>query len=123
MKKLLTILALAVCCAMATTSCDKPAGNSDEWVYYNVNPNGEFSRSNALAICAKMRTAMEDANLTNDVGLARRNDAKAIHICDAVYEDTKNQATASFSLALNVQDTNGKTTNLKIYNYNQPTGL
>lgn len=118
MKKLLVTLALAIVCALVMTSCDKPSGNTDEWVYYTVNPNGEFSRSNALAICAKMRSAMEDAGLTNDVGLARRNDARAIQLCDAVYENIKNQATATFSLALNVQDSKGKTTNLRTYDFN-----
>lgn len=110
-------LALAICCAMAMTSCDQLNNNSDEWVYYSVNPDGEFSGTNAMEVAQNMRAALQ-SELTNDVGLARRNDSKAIQICDRVYNDTKLTAIGKFKIALNLQDSNGKTSNLKTYNYN-----
>ena len=115
MKKLLMTLALAICCALAMTSCNQLG--TDEWVYYSVNPNGEFSGTNAMAVAQLMRAALQ-TELTNDIGLAKRNDSKAIQLCDRVYNDTKLISTGRFQILLDVKDFNGNTSNLKTYNYN-----
>lgn len=120
MKKLLTTLALAICCAMAMTSCDGlNNNNNDDWVYYTVNPDGEFSGTSALAVKGQMFSAIVNANLTNDVGLGRRNDsAKVIQICDGVYNDTKATAVGTFTIVVTLSDFNGQSTTLKSYKYN-----
>lgn len=98
MKNYLIILTLAFCCAGLFSSCQK--AESDEWVYYTVNPAKSFS-GDCLSICDQMRSGLQ-AGLQSSYGMYKRDDAKAISICDKVYENTKPGEKSHFTIVLTV---------------------
>ena len=119
MKKTLLLLAAFFCCAIILTSCGKDE-TADDWVSYTVNPSETFS-GNCLSICEQMRTALK-SEMTTSYSMFKRDDAKAITICDRVYNSTKATATASFTIVLSVsKGSTGpddiKLTTLKTYEY------
>lgn len=118
MKKVLMTLAAVLCCALffSLTSCTKNESVSD-YAAYTVNPSGTFS-GNCLAICEEMRSALATGMpLDNNTG--KRNDKKAISICDEVYK--KASATAHFKIVLNVtpfgNGMNNTTSTIKTYEF------
>ena len=120
MKKILMTLAAVLCCAMISTvftSCNKDEESISDYAAYTVNPDGTFS-GNCLAICEKMRDALE-TGMPMDERTCKRDDEKAIRICDEVYKNTN--ATAHFKIVLQVtplgNGTNNTTTTIKTYEY------
>lgn len=121
MKKIMMTLAAVLCCAMISTvftACSSDDNDSvSNYAAYTVNPSGEFS-GNCLTICEEMRNALQTGMpLENNV--CKRDDAKAIRICDEVYNKTT--ATAHFKIALDVtpfgNGVNNTSTTIKTYEY------
>lgn len=120
MKKIMMMFAAVLCCAMISTmftSCSKDEESISDYASYTVNPKGTFS-GNCLAICQKMRDALEESMPLDD-NIGKRDDEKAIRICDEVYKNTN--ATAHFKIVLLVtplgNGVNNTTTEMKIYEY------
>ena len=112
--------AAVLCCAMISTmftSCGKDEESISDYAAYTVNPDGTFS-GNCLAICQKMRDALEESMPLND-RIGTRDDDKAIRICDEVYKNTN--ATAHFKIVLSVtplgNGMNNTTSVIKTYEY------
>ena len=114
MKKILIMLTIALCCAGALSSCQK--ADSDEWVFYTVNPSGTFSGFNCPIICSQMTSELQ-AGLTYNNGMYKRNDSKAISICDKVYERTKPGEKSHFTIVLTVSKGSAPDKTLKSYVY------
>ena len=98
MKKFLIMLTFALCFAGVLSSCQK--AESDEWVFYTVNPEGSFS-GNCLSICNQMKSELQAA-IPYSYGMFKRDDAKAISVCDQVYESTKPGEKAHYTIILTV---------------------
>lgn len=116
MKKAIMILAAVLCCALFSTSCEKNESVSD-FAAYTINPSGSFS-GNCLAICEQMREALrKDMPLENNI--CKRNDKKAISICDEVVKQVT--ATAHFKIVLDVtpfgNGMDNTTSTLKTYEF------
>lgn len=115
------VLTIAFCCAMISTVFTACSSDDDESVSdyagYTVNPQDQI-RGNCLAICTKMREALKEGMpLGNNV--CKRDDAKAIRICDEIYNSTP--ATAHFKIVLVVtplgNGVNNTSTTIKTYEY------
>lgn len=123
MKKMFMTFAAVLCCVMISTvftSCGKDDDDSvSNYAAYTVNPNGKFS-GNCLAICQEMRDALQTGMPLNN-NVCKRDDAKAIRICDEVYKKTTGTATASFNIVLDVtpfgNGVNNTSTTIKEYKY------
>ena len=114
-------LAAVLCCAMistAFTACDKDNDNESvsDYAAYKVNPSGEFGNSNCMDICEQMREALRK-DLTDENGICKRNDDKAISICDEVFK--KATPSGQFSIVLTVtpfgDGVDNKTTTIKTW--------
>lgn len=118
MKKLFMMLAAVLCCVLFSTSCDKNPSVSD-FAAYTVNPSGTFGNTNCLSICEEMRAALESGMPLDEHRIGKRNDEKAISICDAVYKNAT--ATGHFSIVLEVtpfgNGMNNTTSLLKTYEF------
>lgn len=119
MKKILMTFVAVLCCTMISTlftSCQKNESISD-YAAYTVNPSGTFS-GNCLAICEEMRDALT-TGMPLDNRIGKRNDGKAISICDEVYK--KSSATAHFRIVLEVtplgNGLNNTTSTIKTYEF------
>ena len=121
MKKFMMTLAAVLCCAMISTvftACNNDDEDSvSNYAGYTVNPDGTYS-GNCLAICQKMRDALKSGMpISNNV--CKRDDAKAIRICDEVYKNTP--ANAHFKIVLVVtpfgNGVNNTSTTIKTYEY------
>ena len=102
MKKILMTMAAVLCCAMistAFTACGNENESVSDYAAYRVNPSGQFGNTNCLAICEQMREALRK-NLTDENGLCKRNDDKAISICDEAYK--KATPSGHFTIVLTV---------------------
>ena len=122
MKKLMMTFAAVLCCAIISTvftACSKDNESVSDYAAYTVNPSGNFS-GNCLAICQDMRDALT-TGMPLDQKTCKRNDAKAISICDQVYQNTTATATAHFKIVLEVtplgNGMDNKTTTIKTYEY------
>lgn len=121
MKKLMMTFAAVLCCALISTTftaCSSDDGDSlSDFAAYTVNPSGEFS-GNCLAICEEMRAALK-TGMPIDKNVCKRDDAKAIRICDEVYKNTI--ATAKFKIVLDVTPLGdgiyNQSTTIKTYEY------
>ena len=120
MKKIMMTLAAVLCCAMISTvftACSNDDDSVSDYAAYTVNPSGNFS-GNCLAICEKMRDALK-TGMPIENNVCKRDDAKAIRICDEVYNSTP--ATAHFKIVLVVtplgNGVNNTSTTIKTYEY------
>ena len=87
MKKILLALAAVLCCAMMTTmttACSSDDESVSDFAAYTVNPKGEFPNSNCLEVVVEMRNALAKG-LGDENRVCKRDDAKAIKICDEVF--------------------------------------
>ena len=115
------LAALTMVCAFVVTNLFTACSSSDDglsnYAAYTVNPSGEVT-GNCLAICEMMRSELQKG-MTWENGVCKRDDAKAISICDGVYKSTI--ATASFKIVLYVtpfgNGVNNTSTTLKTYEY------
>lgn len=114
-------LAAVLCCTMISTvftACSSDDNDSvSNYEAYTVNPDGTFS-GNCLAICEEMREALR-TGMPLENNTCKRDDAKAIRICDGVYNSTT--ATAHFKIILQVtpfgNGVNNTSTTIKTYEY------
>ena len=113
-------LAAVLCCAMISTvftACSNDDDSVSDYAAYTVNPSGNFS-GNCLAICEKMRDALK-TGMPIENNVCKRDDAKAIRICDEVYKSAT--ATAHFKIVLQVtpfgNGLDNKSINLKTYDF------
>lgn len=101
-----------------TSSCS----SEEETVYYSyqVNPEGEFDVA-VLDVCEQMRDGLEAA-FGELMVVSNPDDARAIAICDEVYEQTRDQqysgnVVLTRSETVSDPDQEGETVVLKIYEY------
>ena len=120
MKKILMTLAVVLYCAMMTTiftACGSDDQDSvSNYAAYTVAPiNGS---GNCLTICENMREALKPG-MPLDEKVCKRDDAKAIRICDEVYKSAT--ATAHFKIVLQVtpfgNGLDNKSIDLKTYDF------
>ena len=102
MKKFLMTLAAVLCCALTTTvftSCSEEGDSLSNYATYAVNPKGEFANTNCMTICEKMREALK-TGMEYSNGLCKRDDARAIRVCDDIYN--KMTGSGHFKITLEV---------------------
>ena len=119
--RLIATFAAVLCCAIISTvftACknDEQDSVSNFAAYDVVTIN---SSGNSLIICENMQEALRTGMPLDNKVCNKRDDAKAIRICDEVYK--KSYATAHFKIILRVtpfgNGLDNKATDLKTYEF------
>ena len=114
-------LAAVLCCTLTTTvftSCSEEGDSISNYATYDVNPKGEFAKTNCMNIIEAMRAALKSGMEYNN-GLCKRDDARAIRICDDIYK--KMTGSGHFKIVLEVapfgNGLENKAITIKTYEY------
>ena len=129
MKKILMTLAAVLCCAMISTiftACSKSENESiSDYAAYAVKVYaGSSINTNCDDVAEQMKEALDkgmdgkmSGSTEDDKCICKRNDQKAISICDEAFQ--KANRSGHFSIVLQVtpfgNGLNNKTTDLKLY--------
>ena len=130
MKKILMTLAAVLCCAMISTTftaCGSDSDNesiSDDAAYDVKVYTVSSINSNCADVVKQMKEALNkkmdgkmSGSTDDDKCVCKRNDQKAISICDEAFQNATRSGT--FSIVLKVtpfgNGLNNETTDLKIY--------
>jgi len=129
MKKIMMTLAAVLCCAMISTiftACSKSENESiSDYAAYAVKVYaGSSINTNCDDVVEQMKEALDkgmdgkmSGSTEDDKCICKRNDQKAISICDEAFQ--KANRSGHFSIMLQVtpfgNGLNNKTTDLKLY--------
>jgi hypothetical protein len=129
MKKIMMTLAAVLCCAMISTiftACSKSENESiSDYAAYAVKVYaGSSINTNCDDVAEQMKEALDkgmdgkmSGSTEDDKCICKRNDQKAISICDEAFQ--KANRSGHFSIVLQVtpfgNGLNNKTTDLKLY--------
>jgi len=129
MKKIMMTLAAVLCCAMISTiftACSKSENESiSDYAAYAVKVYaGSSINTNCDDVVEQMKEALDkgmdgkmSGSTEDDKCICKRNDQKAISICDEAFQ--KANRSGHFSIVLQVtpfgNGLNNKTTDLKLY--------
>ena len=130
MKKILMTLAAVLCCAMISTTFTACSSDSDnesisDYAAYDVKVYTVSSiNSNCADVVEQMKEALNkkmdgkmSGNTDDDKCVCKRNDQKAISICDEAFQNATRSGTLSIVLKVTPfgNGLNNETTDLKIY--------
>lgn len=115
MKKYLMAAVALICMTMACvtlTACS--SDDKEEFVSYVANPDGSYDFSDLAKILNVTQEMNSNINKAFNGSAYKRNDSKAIQVCDEVAEKYRSLITCKITLSMGVASSNPDATNLVV---------